>query len=43
VKSDLTTEIVNVILDKALGDLESDIALNKRCGNRLFHMDFVEI
>jgi protein involved in polysaccharide export with SLBB domain len=29
VKSDLTTEIVNVSLDKALGDLESDIALNK--------------
>jgi hypothetical protein len=35
VKSDLTTEIVNVSLDKALGDLESDIALNKRRGDRL--------
>jgi hypothetical protein len=38
-KSDLTTEIVNVNLEALEGDLEADIALNKRrCGNGL--LDF---
>jgi protein involved in polysaccharide export with SLBB domain len=44
VKSDLTTEIVNVSLDKALGgDLESDIALNKEDVVTVYSiLDFVE-
>jgi hypothetical protein len=42
VKSDLTTEIVNVDLEQAFKrDLQADIAL-RRCGNCLFHIDFVE-
>lgn len=44
VKSDLTTEIVNVNLDKALGgDLEADIALNKEDVVTVYSiLDFVE-
>jgi protein involved in polysaccharide export with SLBB domain len=44
VKSDLTTEIVNVNLEKALeGDLEADIALNKEDVVTVYSiLDFVE-